>query len=72
MTFEEISQIAERFHYKFPVIAGNENGEQVVIQAVDIDNFTECETYRMYTYQNDGRVRVNTYSKNGENYECFE
>lgn len=66
MTYQEITDIVEKFNYEFPVIADNENGEQIVINknkgiiGVDGEQI-ESEYYDVFTYPKSGGVKLTKY-----------
>ena len=78
MSYKEIKEAIDKYHYTLPVTADDEEGHQIVINeghcvVHDVtDGDIDCHYYITYTYLEDGRVRINKYYEQGGMVETFQ
>lgn len=68
MTYDDISNIVEKYHYEFPIIGDDGTGQQIVItqgpsseQIAVNDKLVESKYYDVYTYLKTGRIKHERY-----------
>lgn len=70
MDYQSIKETVAKFSYQLPIVASNEDGDQISVNEVyeDITILGEAKKihcYNVFTYLKDGNVKLNRYYENG-------